>query len=308
MKDLKSLNKTEFAEFLNSFDRILSDIDGVLWLSLESIPGTQAAIKSLKTKLNKEIIFVSNNCTKSHDFYLNQLRTAGFDIEKENLVTPALAMISYLKKHKFDKEIYLIGMTCLKQDFEKSGLKIAESAPDRIKETLQDLALHAIGDNEKVGAVIADADINLNYVKLQKAATFLKRSDVIFITGATDTKLPVGRNNVLIGPGYFHKILEDLTGRKPLPMAKPSVLLNEFIVEKFGFKEKVLFIGDSVIEDMGFATKCGYKKLLVLSGLTKNEVLEDWKYPQEYQPDFYVDSLKSVEDLIQRHFDDNNKL
>jgi hypothetical protein len=33
---------------------------------------------------------------------------------------------------------------------------------------------------------------------------------------------------------------------------------------------------------MGFATSCGYKKLLVLSGLTKEEALEEWGFPEEY--------------------------
>lgn len=60
------------------------------------------------------------------------------------------------------------------------------------------------------------------------------------------------------------------------------------------------------MEDMGFGTKCGYKKLLVLSGLTQKEAIENWKFPEEYKPDFYVDNLESVHDLIERHF--GNKL
>jgi ribonucleotide monophosphatase NagD (HAD superfamily) len=49
---------------------------------------------------------------------------------------------------------------------------------------------------------------------------------------------------------------------------------------------------------MGFATSCGYKKLLVLSGLTKEEALEEWGFPEEYKPEYYVDSLKTVHHLI----------
>jgi ribonucleotide monophosphatase NagD (HAD superfamily) len=57
---------------------------------------------------------------------------------------------------------------------------------------------------------------------------------------------------------------------------------------------------------MGFATKCGYKKLLVLSGVTGKEALEKWTFPEEYKPDYYVDSWKTVHDLICRIFE--NKL
>jgi ribonucleotide monophosphatase NagD (HAD superfamily) len=52
-----------------------------------------------------------------------------------------------------------------------------------------------------------------------------------------------------------------------------------------------------ITEDMSFSTKCGYKKLLVLSGLTK-ESLDRWIYPEEYKPDYYIDSLKDIHDLL----------
>lgn len=99
----------------------------MLWLSLESIPGTETAMRSLK-KLGKQVVFVSNNCTKSLDDYIKQLKKGGFDIEKDHLVTPALATVSYLKKQNFNKEIFVIGMSCLKQDFKNAGLKIAQDA------------------------------------------------------------------------------------------------------------------------------------------------------------------------------------
>jgi ribonucleotide monophosphatase NagD (HAD superfamily) len=51
---------------------------------------------------------------------------------------------------------------------------------------------------------------------------------------------------------------------------------------------------------MAFAAKCGYKKLLVLSGLAKKEALADWTYPEDYKPDYYVSSLKSIHDLASK--------
>lgn len=51
---------------------------------------------------------------------------------------------------------------------------------------------------------------------------------------------------------------------------------------------------------MGFSANCGYIKLLVLSGLSKKEDVEDWRYPEELKPDFYADNLKVVHDSILR--------
>lgn len=53
---------------------------------------------------------------------------------------------------------------------------------------------------------------------------------------------------------------------------------------------------------MGFGSICGYMKLLVLSGLSQKEDLENWKYPEEFKPDFYADSLKVIFDLILRAY------
>lgn len=48
-----------------------------------------------------------------------------------------------------------------------------------------------------MGAIILDTDVNITRLKLQKALTFLKRQDCLFITGACDKELPLGPT---IGP------------------------------------------------------------------------------------------------------------
>lgn len=53
-----------------------------------------------------------------------------------------------------------------------------------------------------------------------------------------------------------------------------------------------------VNEDLGFATKCGYRKLLVLSGVTTKESMQKWAFPPEYKPQYYVTSLKAIYEII----------
>lgn len=57
-----------------------------------------------------------------------------------------------------------------------------------------------------------------------------------------------------------------------------------------------------ISEDMVFAAQCTYQKLLVLSGLSTMSDLEKWAFPEEYKPDFYVESLKTVHELIEKVF------
>lgn len=47
-------------------------------------------------------------------------------------------------------------------------------------------------------------------------------------------------------------------------------------------------------EDMAFATNSGFQKLLVLSGVSKKEDLENWEHSDNTKPQYYVGSLKDV--------------
>jgi ribonucleotide monophosphatase NagD (HAD superfamily) len=59
-----------------------------------------------------------------------------------------------------------------------------------------------------------------------------------------------------------------------------------------------MLLGCRVPEDMGFATQCGYKRLLVLSGLTQKEEVTTWRFAEELRPEYYVDSLKDVYEML----------
>ena len=144
MKDLSTLTVPELEDFFNSFDHVLTDIDGnsppylnffytkvsgVVWNLLHGIPGANHALKSLEN-LNKQIIFISNNTTRSADALETRLKNEGFDLQTINHVSPAPAMIDYLQKQNFtktNKRIFVIGMTPLRQALIDAGFKLAEN-------------------------------------------------------------------------------------------------------------------------------------------------------------------------------------
>jgi HAD superfamily hydrolase (TIGR01450 family) len=306
MKELNSLNDQELESFFDSFDQILTDITDVFWTISKNIPAAEDAIKSLK-RLGKKVVVVCNNTTVPLDSHHKKFLSAGFDVDKDEIVTPTQILISYLKKISLTKEIYVLGMPPLKEALAGAGFKLVQIGPEPLHETLAEWARAGVINGDNIGAVVVDTDLNLTYTNLQRAADLLGDPEVVFVAGALDQRLPIGQDRAAISPGFFCKILEDMTGRVPLQLAKPGRLLAEYVERKYKIEDsRVLFIGDSIAEDMGFATKCGYKKLLVLSGVTGKEALEKWTFPEEYKPDYYVDSWKTVYDLICRIFE--NKL
>lgn len=299
LKDLSSLSGPELQSFLDSFDNILCDCDGVIWKLNNPLAGVKESIAKLR-ELGKQIHFVSNNCSYRLEGFQKKLSNFYLDAQVDDIAFPTLAVIDYLKKIQYDcnKEIFLFGLPGMRQEFIKSGYKMAHSGPDRIDERLEELPRN-FHDNEEIGAVVMDLDVNLNYVKLLKAIVYLQRPEVLFILAATDKKIPFGFNILLIGPGHFKNVVEDLTGRTAIAFGKPSENFNEFIVKKFNIQSasRTLFIGDALEQDMGFATKYGYQKLLVLTGVTDIDQATACS-DEDMMPDFYINSLGDLHELI----------
>lgn len=49
---------------------------------------------------------------------------------------------------------------------------------------------------------------------------------------------------------------------------------------------------------MVFATKCSYQKLLVLTGITNKDHLSKWEHPEEYKPQYYVENLSVLNEIV----------
>lgn len=54
-----------------------------------------------------------------------------------------------------------------------------------------------------------------------------------------------------------------------------------------------------VPSDMALAAGAGYQKLLVLSGTTKREEIDNWKYPEEWKPEYYIENLNSLKSILE---------
>nr|XP_023011555.1 uncharacterized protein LOC111501868 [Leptinotarsa decemlineata] len=153
--------------------------------------------------------------------------------------------------------------------------------------------METIQDDENIGAVISEIEINVTLLKLQKALTYLKRKDCLFIVGASNLQIPVGPLGPVIGSKPFQDILRDFSGREPYRVGKPSLPILEHIIEKYEItdKSRVLFVGDSIEQDLILASMANFKKLLVLTGDTKIEDLHNWKFLEEHKPDYYLESI-----------------
>lgn len=298
VKNLAEVSVEEQRKFIQSFDTVLSDLDGVIWLKFVPIPGAFACMKNLR-KQDKKIHYVSNNGLTSAEYIFESLCKGDVDLTSDDLVVPSETMVYYLKKINFKKEIFPICMDHMKNRLEKNGFKLAPELPTTVDENV-DAVLSHNDRNANIGAVVMDNDFNINYLKLQKAFWYLRNPDCLFLVTQGDKSAPFGPNGPLIGVYYFAEALKDLTGRDYIQLGKPSQICVDYIKEKFDITNprRVLFIGDSIHSDMHTGTLGGFQKLLVLSGTEKLEDVLNWKYPEEFRPTYYVQDLNVFNEII----------
>ncbi|CAL1288217.1 unnamed protein product [Larinioides sclopetarius] len=174
--------------FLNSFDYVLTDCDGVLWMGNDAIPGSVETINTLKN-MGKPVIYVTNNSTKSRDEYLKKCDTLGFPATVDAIVSTSYCAAAYLQSINFKKKVYIFGSTGIAAELDKAGISHLPIGPDPVADNwiqwLSDVKL-----DPEVGAVVVGFDHYVSYPKLTKAASYLKDPGNLFIATNRDEQFP----------------------------------------------------------------------------------------------------------------------
>ncbi|CAG4974930.1 unnamed protein product [Parnassius apollo] len=292
--NLMTLNSTKLKEFLDSFDHVFSDCDGVIWSEVP-LPGVGAFFDRMK-QLGKTVHFVSNNSMRSRNNYEGLFEAAHIKNGYENLTVPSIAIVEYLKSLDFNKAIYCV--TCSETiNVLKSHGFTCKYGPD-IGTPLHSDYLKYLEDDDEIGAVIFDSDFNVNLAKMYKAINYLQRPEVLYFNGATDRYVPMKPGCLCLGTGIFSDIVSKEANREPISLGKPGKLFGEFAMKRAGVTDpsRVLFIGDMIEQDVGLGRATGFKTLLVLTNNTR----EDMMAHPRLKPDYYADSLGSLVPVLNK--------
>lgn len=282
---------------MNSFDRIFSDVDGVVWTRDEYIPRVAEGFKAL-SDAGKKFSFVTNNGVRTMSEYAQRFKEIGIEFKENEFVYPAKSVVQYLDSINFKGLIYVMATDNFKNSLRAAGYEFIFGPLKIIKETYTDLANH-IFSNEPVRAVILDVDFNMSSLNLIRAHLFLRHPDCILILGASDKLLAFGKDVEIIGPCSFAKIIADSSKKRLITLGKPGKDLAEMLVKNFGIKDRkrVLMIGDMLEQDIGFGSQCGFQTLLMLSGGCNLQKMLTETDPANI-PDYYADSMGDFIELI----------
>jgi len=298
--NLDSREKAE--EFLNRFDYILSDCDGVLWVNGDSVPGVPQVMNKLRSR-GKKIVFATNNSTKSREEFHGKLKKLGYTAYLDELFPTSYSTAVYLKSINFNRKVYVIGSSGIQDELAKVGIAStgvgADPTPNHWTPGMANVKL-----DPNVGAVVIGFDNQISFPKLVKACSYVKQQDTLFIASNADESYPspVGQPEVIVpGPGAYVAAIEAVTGREAIPLGKPWKYFFDIIRHQHPDidPKRTVMIGDRLTTDMVFGRNNGISTLFVQSGISTLEDMTNFRNsgnPEEQLcvPDYYLSSLAAL--------------
>ncbi|XP_073843820.1 glycerol-3-phosphate phosphatase-like [Musca autumnalis] len=292
---LLEIEEDKVKEWLDSFDAVLTDCDGVLWVYGDVIPGSVEVMNRFK-ELGKKIFFCTNNSTKTRKELLTKSHNMGYNITEDEVISTANSLAAYLKARNFNKKAYVIGSEGITKELDAVGIEHNKVGPENMPGSLLNYLSNHFELEDNIGAVLVGFDEYFSFPKMTKAASYLSRPDCLFIATNTDERFPMP-NMVVPGTGSFVRAIETCAERKATVIGKPNVAMCEHLIKNGTIvPERTLMIGDICNTDILLGYNCGFQTLLVGSGIHQLNDVDSWKASndpelQKLIPDVYLPKL-----------------
>jgi glycerol-1-phosphatase len=241
------------AALIDSYDAVLFDLDGVIYLGPVAVPGAVAGITQRHDRGTK-IGFVTNNAARPPAAVADHLAELGIPATAADIVTSAQAA-AHLLVNRFGAgaRILAVGGDGVIAALSEAGLVGVHSAED-----------HPV-------AVIQGYGFNLAWQELNEAAIAIQRGAHWVATNIDPTR-PTDRG-LVPGNGAAVAAVTMAVEAKPAEVAgKPYRPLLDDTVERLGARHP-LFVGDRLDTDIAGAVNAGLDSMFVLSGSHRVEDL-----------------------------------
>ena len=255
------------------------DLDGVVYRGEEFLPGAVRFFRATRLR-GQPVVVLTNNSTASVDQYVARLAQAGISVERQQVVTSAVAAARWLARRDVRGPVLAIGEEGLLAALAEHGISFVTGEE------------HAIPPD--VQAVVVGLDSQFTYRKLHLACRAV-RAGALFVGTNPDVTLPTEGGGLRPGCGSLLAAIAACSGVEPVVVGKPYPEMVEMALERLGAttahrRREVVVVGDRLDTDMEAAVRLGLRCALVLTGVTTRADLERW--PR--RPDFVFDDLDEL--------------
>ncbi|MET0903017.1 MAG: HAD-IIA family hydrolase [Acidimicrobiales bacterium] len=235
------------------------DLDGVVWLAEEPIPGAAEAVARLRGA-GHDVVFVTNNSSQPVRDVESKLAAQGIPAEGD-VITSAMAAAALVEP----------------------GECVLVCAGPGVVEALEQRGAVAVRDGD-ADAVMVGFHLDFDYERLRIASRAVRRGARLLATNA-DASYPTPQGPIP-GGGAILAAVVVATGMEAVVAGKPHAPMAGLVRARLG--DAGVMVGDRPDTDGLFARVLGYRFALVHTGVTPAGV------PVDPEPDLVARDLATL--------------
>lgn len=249
----------------DSVKGVLFDIDGVLYVGREVIPGAIETVALLRQR-GLPLRFLTNTTTESHRGLHSRLTSLGFNVSPGEILSAVTAAIVALRRMKNPRCLFVVDDS-VRGDF--AEFTADEKFPDVV--------------------VVGDIGNRWSYDLLNQLFGLVRNG--AHLIALHKNRFWQTEKGLQMDIGAFVTGIEYATGKRATIMGKPSPAFFNIALHELALApHEVAIVGDDIDSDIGGGQEAGLRGILVQTGKYR----EDYTRESSVKPDLL---LPSVADL-----------
>ena len=252
---------------------ILLDVDGVLHVSGEPIPGAADAVRRLRDNGHR-LRFVTNTTTRSRSQLAEELRNLRIEVEDAEVQTTAAAAV----RAQRGKRVLALTMHALVGDLD--GIELVGEGADAV----------LLGGADET----AESNLVFSYMNLARAFSELGLGAELYCLHRN--RWWQTKRGPLLDGGAFVAGLEYAAETEAIVLGKPSTAYFEAALEALDADAHMTWmVGDDLESDIAGAQAHGMKTVLVRTGKFRPDLVER----SRARPDAIVSSIAQLPEWLE---------
>ncbi len=246
----------------------ITDMDGVLVRGHSMISGAAEFIQTLRHK-DAEYLVLTNNPLYTPRDLAHRLKSIGLEIPAERIFTSAMATARFLQSQRPNGTAFVIGESGLTEAIHDAGYVITDIDPEYV----------VLGETH-----------TYNIAQITKGIRLIM-AGARFIATNPDTSGPSERG-IVPACGAMAALVEKASAKAPFFVGKPNPLMMRTALNYLGVhSEDTIMVGDRMDTDIVAGVETGMETILVLTGVTTQDMVEQFPY----RPTHIVNSVADIE-------------
>ena len=247
----------------------ICDMDGVIYHGSKILPGV-AEFVNWMIESNKKFVFLTNSPERTPHELSMKLQRMGLTVSADHFYTSAMATAQFLSEQKPGCTAYVIGEPSLTKAMYDKKIYMNDVNPDYV----------VLGETR-----------TYNFEKIEKAIELVRGGAKLI--GTNPDTVGVTEKGIMPASGALIAPIEIATGKKAYFVGKPNPLMLRHGLKLIGcHSSDIAFIGDRMDTDIIAGIESNVDTVLVLSGVTSKEDIQNFPYRPKYIADGVGDLLK----------------